>query len=638
MKSLLEKSINKWWVRHIIFGVFALFLFLPFLINGELITWADSQFHLTRIYEIVQQQDHGQFFPDIIKYSGLQNWGYGLNFFYPSYVLLPLVFLWRLLDNPVLAIIIFDIFIVYFALVMNYRIFRKASDNISLSFFVSFFYVLTASAGKMPVSASSAMNVPIVGIEMLNQLTSNIVFLFAPIVLISFYQIIFKKDKTFWRSAAIFSALSVMLSIPATLGLVIIIFGMFVIGVFNKKISFRVFLTLLGTAIATICLSALFIIPFLEQRLGSQWASLPNRQTLWGKSFFDIVIKNIFDFSDILSIFVIFTFILLLIYKKFDKNYKLLAAGYLISLLFLHSSVFPWWIIQNLFSATLQYTSRWEFIPKLLGSIFIARAMLDIAKERPKIVITLSSLTLFFSVLGMYGNTISTYFPVLPVDQIGKTKPESGNRVESFYPTKNLVRTGGVFFRVNKNSVNTILETNFVSRKELGLKPDAPLFSSFAFSDYRLKGQYKNHRDIYEKSLVKFDGKLHQNLTSIQGENLVISNLPVKELKVQAPVTYLKGFKAFDSNGNQLMSYKNNIGFLEIKTKGSDEINIVYEKTFLHKLSIIISIISWLILIFGIFLSKINKIIKGDRSAKTINRHTSLQRRRSNRNIRQRSK
>ncbi|EKF52581.1 hypothetical protein [Lactococcus garvieae] len=622
MKYKLSNYIKNFWIRNFIFILISLILLLPFLINGELITWADSQFHITRLYEIIKQQQHGQYFPDIVQYSGLQNWGYGLNLFYPPYALLPLVFLWRLLDNPVMAFILFDIFIVYFALAMNFRILKKATQNLSLSFLISILYILTASAGTMPPIARNGMNIPVVGIVLINQLTSNIVFLFAPVILVSFYQIIFRNENSYWKTAAVFSALSAMLSIPATLGLVITVIIMFIIGVFKKKINTKNITTLFGVAGVTILLSAIFIVPLLEQRLYSSWGSLPNRQTLWGKSFFDIVVKNIFNFSDILSVFVVIAFIYLLLYKKLDKSSKILAAGYLLSLLVLHSSVFPWWLIQNFFAATLQYTSRWEFVPRLIGSIFVARVVLDIAQVKPKIFSLTVYVTLIFSVLGMYGNTLSTYFPVIPATQETPTKPKDGIKNESFEPVKTYALKGRVYLRVNSRNIRNILDSNFASRKELGLKPTDPMLSSLAFNDYRIQGQYRDHQKVYANSLVKFNGKLHKNMTSVQGEEFLINNLPKSLNTVQAPITYLKGFKAYNDLGNELVTYKNGDGFLEIKPQGSENIKITYEKTFLHKGSIVVTIFSWIILCFGIFLSKIKNGKR--RHAKTFNSGSSI--------------
>lgn len=632
LKFSFENLINqKWWSKYLFFLLSSLILFLPFLIKGEIITWYDSNFHLTRILEIIKQQQTGQLFPDIVQYSGLQHWGYGLNLFYPPYALMPLIFLWRLLDNPVLAFILFDIFIVYFALVINYSVFKKASNNTLFSFLSTYTYIFTASAGRMPASSADAMNIPVVGIALLNQLTSNIVFLFAPVVLISFYQIIFKNDKDFWRYAAPFSAISAMLSIPATLGLVIIILLMFILGIIQKKINTKNFSVLIKTAITTVLLSAIFIIPFLEQRLGSSWAALPNRQTLWGKSFFDVVIKNIFNFSDIHSVFLIVILFLLFIHKKMDKTYKQLALGYLTSLLFLHSSVFPWWLVQDLLAGTLQYPSRWDYIPRLLGSIFIARGMIELSQEKSKIIPIITSATLLFAILGMYGNTLSTYFPILPAGQVGPSKPVSGNRTESFEPTKDNLSMG-LFFRVNPTNIDVIFNNNSISDDSLRQNNNSPIYSSLNFDDYRIEGQYRDHRQVYAKSLVKFDGASHENMTSAQGEDFFINNLPQNIETVQAPITYLKGFQAFDTKGNKLNSYKNEDGFLEIEPNGSETVKITYEKTLLHKASIVISIVSWIIFLLGILLHKLTK--GGRPRAKTINSRTSLQRRRNTRAFR----
>ena len=99
---------------------------------------------------------------------------------------------------------------------MNYSVFKKATNNILQAFIFSITYILTASAGI-------GTNPSLTRLVWINQYTSNIVFLFAPVILISFYKIIFKSDKRFWKSAAGFSALAVMLSIPETFALVLTI-------------------------------------------------------------------------------------------------------------------------------------------------------------------------------------------------------------------------------------------------------------------------------------------------------------------------------------------------------------------------------------------------------------------------------
>lgn len=79
--SLLKKYIQSYLGLHLIFLIIAMILFLPLLLNGELVTWRDSQFHIARFHELIMAQQNGHFFPDIIKYSGTNSWGYGLNFF-----------------------------------------------------------------------------------------------------------------------------------------------------------------------------------------------------------------------------------------------------------------------------------------------------------------------------------------------------------------------------------------------------------------------------------------------------------------------------------------------------------------------------------------------------------------------------
>lgn len=381
-------------------------------------------------------------------------------------------------------------------------------------------------------------------------------------------------------------------------------------------------------AVTTLLLSAIFIFPFLEQRLGSTWARLPNSPTLWGMSFFERVVKKIFDFSDILSLLVLLIFILLLIQKKLSRTYGYIVLSYVLSLILLYSTVFPWYFVQGALSGALQMTYRWDFIPHIIGSYFVARGLIELLSTMPKLFPLVTSATFIFAVLGMYGNTISTYFPVINPKQVGETKPEHGITNESFYAT-----TGNILYsvphRVNSKNISVILNSNFATREELGVPAEDPNWSSLAFNDYRLEGQYKNHRSVYANSLVKYDNKLYGNMTSAQGEDFYINNIPSTVNKVQSPITYLKGFKAFNDSGEALVSYKNSDGFLEIQSNGTNRVKITYEKTFLHKISIVISMIAWLSLIFGIISHQIIKLNKGKKREKIVNRRSSLQRRRN---------
>lgn len=153
---ILEKLIQRWWLRSLIFLGISVILFLPFLIKGQAILWRDSQFHISRLHELLLEQQTGQLFPDIIRYSGVQNWGYGLNFFYPTFLFYPLIFIWRITDLPITSIVIFNILVVYFALYSNFSILYKITSKIKTSFIFSITYILTAGIG-----IATSWNIPL---------------------------------------------------------------------------------------------------------------------------------------------------------------------------------------------------------------------------------------------------------------------------------------------------------------------------------------------------------------------------------------------------------------------------------------------------------------------------------------------
>ncbi len=55
------------------------------------------------------------------------------------------------------------------------------------------------------------IDVPISRIEYMTQYASNIVILLAPVIISSFYNIIFLKKNSTWLRAAIYSSMAVML-------------------------------------------------------------------------------------------------------------------------------------------------------------------------------------------------------------------------------------------------------------------------------------------------------------------------------------------------------------------------------------------------------------------------------------------
>ncbi|AUS68624.1 MFS transporter permease [Lactococcus lactis subsp. lactis] len=586
---ILEKLIQRWWLRSLIFLGISVILFLPFLIKGQAILWRDSQFHISRLHELLLEQQTGQLFPDIIRYSGVQNWGYGLNFFYPTFLFYPLIFIWRITDLPITSIVIFNILVVYFALYSNFSILYKITSKIKTSFIFSITYILTAGIG-----IATSWNIPIVRIEYMTQYTSNMAILIAPVIILSFYNIIFLNDKSTWVRASIFSSLSLMLSIPTTLGIVLTILVMCITALVKKRLNSSKIIKLLLCFLLILALSSAFLFPFLEQRLANHWANLPSNPDLFGLSF-SSVFNQIFDLSDILSVLVAILSGMLIFYKKFTKTHKILVLSYIASLIFLYSSLFPWYFVNPFLSGALQMTYRWNFIPAILGSLFVALATIELSKIKKKIVPILCFSLLYLSINGMLINTVAKHFHVNNADLNTSTN-------HLVPPTKDTINTDSLF-SVNNSNVKIIL--------------DQP---NLALGDYRAKGQYEKYRNIYLGSLVTFENRSFPNKTSVNGKDFYISNIPNNTKKIQAPITYLKGFSAYDENGTKLKSYRDSAGFLSILPQNAKTIKIIYTKTKLHQLSIIIFSLSWILLaIWGIIY-----LMKGIKREKTIHHRTSL--------------
>ncbi|MFV0555988.1 MAG: hypothetical protein ACK5LM_02655 [Lactovum sp.] len=107
------------------------------------------------------------------------------------------------------------------------------------------------------------------------------------------------------------------------------------------------------------------------------------------------------------------------------------------------------------------------------------------------------------------------------------------------------------------------------------------------------------------ENAIKFDDEIALHHFSQSNLEFKIIDIPLDTKKVRTPITYLKGFVVRDDEGNKLKSYKDKEVFLTISpSKTTKNIIIQYEKTLLHKISILISIISWIALSLGIFFKK----------------------------------
>ena len=111
------------------------------------------------------------------------------------------------------------------------------------------------------------------------------------------------------------------------------------------------------------------------------------------------------------------------------------------------------------------------------------------------------------------------------------------------------------------------------------------------------------------ENAVYFDGKREFKKFEQKDFTFTIKDIPLNTKVVRTPITYLKGFKVTDEHGNELKSYKDKDGWLAIKKPNDSKVMITYQKTHLHKASLVISLVSWIILLVGIFFKSNSKQI-----------------------------
>ncbi|WP_242257658.1 hypothetical protein [Streptococcus thoraltensis] len=100
------------------------------------------------------------------------------------------------------------------------------------------------------------------------------------------------------------------------------------------------------------------------------------------------------------------------------------------------------------------------------------------------------------------------------------------------------------------------------------------------------------------ENAVCFDGQRKLKKFKQDKFEFSIKDIPKGTKVVRTPITYLKGFKVEDTNGNRLDSYKDSNGWLAINNPNSSKVVITYHKTMVHKLSIGVSLTTWCILLY----------------------------------------
>ncbi|MGT2832020.1 hypothetical protein [Streptococcus halotolerans] len=595
-------------LRLITFCILSLIPLLPFISKGVFHMDWDAWFHFSRIYEIAQNIQHGKLIPDV-SYFSFNNHGYAVNFFYPYFVNYPIALLWMITGKPVTAVFIFNILFHLLGLEIAYKTFYKLRKDDITSFIFSIIYIF----------GMSSFNVRLLNMGTYNQ---QIAFLFLPVAIISIYEMIAGDYKKWGKSVVTSVSIITLTHLLTTYLLVIytllllLFTSLFKYKTFNLK---RTFNWLISTIIISL-LTLLFIVPLIEQKKANDWLDVPamnlgsngiisnsaSKVTLFSR------LTAALNFEDI----IIFVFIVVLIFAVYnrliDSQSKILLWG-IAGVAILQSNLIPYYYIEKFsFIDMIQFLNRFDiffytFIALFIAIIFQNTSIHHTIDHKKLVMLTLCLYLLFcsqnfnkeknilsgdiseFDKISYFG-TNDNVLKGLSNSNFGYFDADAGKgyyRINGFmdYRTKQQIK------RIPSPNEKHKFNIDSSSYKIKNKDSYAPIINFGA--DYLV-----STNDLIENA-VYFDGSRSFKKFNQKNLKFIVKDIPRDTKIVRTPITYLKGFKVEDTKGNNLVSYKDQDGWLAIKKPNDSKVIITYEKTLLHKMSIIISGATWLVLLIA---------------------------------------
>ena len=533
--SFLDKTISKKKNIVLFLLVIAIISSITLFLIPNMSRGHDLAFHLSRISAIKDNLKLG-IMGGYIYPNYLGGYGYGNGLFYPDlFIYIPAFFSYLGL-SVITSYKLFLLLISFCSVGAMYICVKEISKNKKSALISSFIYGF-ASYRLIDMFTRAALG-------------ETLAFVFAPIIIYGMYEIIYGDYKKFYILTIGMSGLILSHLISTYLiGIVLVIMCLVNIKKLFKEKKRILYLVL--AALATVCLTAYFIFPMLEQMLSGKFIfnNLDETSKLLERSLpiWSIFIE--FPYHVLRKLWIptgigIGFIVLIYYYFKNFKNYdKFTHFCFITAMIFLicATNIFPWNLFQNILSP-IQFPWRFYFISVLLLSVgsglMLSKSTKDINK-RARVLFILFLIPVI---------TIST------VNFFEKNIKEVGDYEISF----------GEYMPLSADK-NYILE-----RKDV-ITTTYPLEHSFTRNGLELTINYNNN----------------------QGNN-----------SLELPLLYYKGYKAI-SNDKELNVYQTNNGLVGVDINDEEgTIYVYYGGTKIQKLSKIVSIITMIVFVIYLRLRK----------------------------------
>lgn len=535
MQTLLKVT-----VIFVSFCILSYLFVRPLLTKSMVFNGDDAWYQIDRIFEIKRNLTQGVFMPFMYTFTFGQI-AFPLGIFYPQITISVISIITLFFQNAVTGVYAGIAFFTLITLLITYYILRKLGKSVGSAYVGAILYTF---ATYRTIDAFSRFATG-----------EYLAMTFLPLCFYGFYAILSGKNKE-WPYLAIgfsFVLLSHVLTAFIIAGILIIIWIFSLVFQSNRIEKFK-YLVIAG--IASICSSAIFLFPFIEQRL-FQTYNVPTPVDLSknAQSFSGMVIaaldnsvqKNLISPYSV-GLTAIITIILgAIFFKKLQPFEKI---SYIIAnVIFVFSSaLFPWSLLQSTPVMVIQYTFRLLAIPTLLYAV-VGAGLLDLVWNSYKKQIGRNFIIFIITLIGilscwyssMQKLAIEPWYVASPA-LTNDGKISNGTMYTDQYTPKHATKFLNDFIK----------HVAIIDKKKVILKEIKPGANELKFTDKKVENSKK----------------------------------------VDLPVAYYKHYAAF-RNGKEVKAVRSARGSILVESKSKGAIIIKYKYSIIDIFGAMLSVLSW---------------------------------------------
>lgn len=557
---------KQWIINHkveigAIFGITiaaSLLTFMPGITLGH-----DLFFHLLRIDGIADELSQGHF-PVRLQSIWLDDYGSPVSIFYGDLLLYFPAILHLFGLGLTKAYELYLFFVNFATAILSFICFKQIFKNRNIALTLSLVYT-TASYRLVDIFVRSSVG----------EYTS---FLFFPLVALAFYRIYFSKTDTILKNTIIlsFGMSGLILTHILSTEMTVLVLGFLCLIFCKKTFSKKVLLTLISSVFLTFLLCAYFIVPFMDYFLNvpvyitnsDRWLLQPGGvyfsqlfaffQTPFGGDTQDVYGRMLFSPGIALMAGLVFSVIYLIYYKRDNQLIILLFLSCFT--IFLSSNLFPWDLLSvkkiGKLISQIQFSWRWLGFVAFFMTLLLGRLLILSEQD---------------------------FFKTVFMQRIVQIVVISMVLLQSFTFTSDYIDGA----------------------------------SNYVAEDYTVFGSVQ----VGNQEYVRVGTDIDKRSGEIVSDNVIISDLSrnknnfsfhavsTAEGFIELPLFNYKGYQAISDSGTKMniTDGENNVVRINIPAMFDGNIEVHFVEPFLWRISEIISLLTILIVIFSISISKVKQ-------------------------------